>query len=68
MKLTEAQKRELKRIERRDWPAGEPRRGWVHKSALAFLERHKLVEGRFPDILHLTDKGRAALSDGGANG
>lgn len=62
MKLSKAQIDALKMVERRDWPAGEPRVSWFHKSTLAVLLRHDLVEERFPGILHLTNAGRQALA------
>lgn len=61
VKLTETQKRALALIAKRDWPAGEPRRTWINKPTLAVLERLSLVEERFPDVLYLTNAGRAAL-------
>lgn len=68
MKLTEAQRHALKMIEKRDWPAGEPRRSWFNKSTFAVIQRFGLVEERFPGIVHLSPAGRAALSDGGEHG
>lgn len=62
MKLSKAQIGALKMVERRNWPAGEPRASWFHKSTLAVLLRHDLVEERFPGILHLTDAGRQTLA------
>ncbi len=63
VKLTKAQISTLKMIDKRDYPAGEPRRSWFTKSTLAVLERHKLVEERFPGILHLSTAGRSALNE-----
>lgn len=64
MRLTEAQFRALAIVKRRDWPAGAPRRSWINKTTLSVLERHGLVEERFPGVLHLTPAGRAALTEG----
>ncbi|PWL18874.1 hypothetical protein DKP76_07380 [Falsochrobactrum shanghaiense] len=64
MKLTVAQILALQKVERRDWPAGEPRRSWINKATLSVLERLGLVEEHFPDILHLTDAGRQDLKGG----
>lgn len=61
MKLTKAQIAALKMVEKRDWPAGEPRRSWFNKATLAVIERLFLVEERFPGNIYLTDAGRAAL-------
>lgn len=63
MNLTEAQIKALKMVERRNWPAGEPRVSWFHKSTLAVLLRHELVDERFPGILHLSSAGRKALEE-----
>ena len=63
MKLTKAQIDALKMIERRDWPAGEPRVSWFRKATLTALLRHALVEERFPSILHLTPAARRALEE-----
>ena len=65
MKLSKAQIDALKMVERRDWPAGEPRVSWFRRSTLAVLLRHKLVEERFPGILHLSDAGHQALASKG---
>lgn len=61
VKLTKAQIAALRMVEKRDWPAGEPRRSWFNKATLAAIERLDLVEERFPGIIYLTDAGRAAL-------
>lgn len=61
MKLSKAQHSALRMIEKRDWPAGEPRRSWFHGKTLAVLMRLALVEERFHDALYLTPAGRAAL-------
>jgi len=62
-KLSRAQFHALEMVRKRDWPAGEPRRGWFAKPTLNVLFRLNLVEERFPDILHLTEAGRAALRE-----
>ena len=67
MKLTEAQINALRKAERRQWPAGEPRVSWFHAGTYAALTRMGLIEVRFPDVVHLTPAGRAAIS-GGNNG
>lgn len=61
--LTVAQRRALKMVERRDWPAGEPRVSWFHKPTYAVLKRLGLVEERLPDVVHLTPAGRLALKE-----
>lgn len=61
MKLSKAQRRALRMIQKRDWPAGEPRRDWFNVKTLAVLMRGGLVEERFPCVLYLTPAGRAAL-------
>lgn len=60
-KLTKAQVKALRMIEKRDWPAGEPKRDWFHVGTYAALYRAGLIEERFPQIVHLTPAGRAAL-------
>lgn len=62
-KLTPSQVAALKMIERRNWPAGEPRVRWFHKTTYAVLVRGGYVEERFPDVVHLTERGRAALKE-----
>lgn len=71
--LTKAQLAALKKIERRDWSAGEPRCGWFGQATLTVLRRRELVvqwhdparPGSRHDIVKLTPAGRAALSEGG---
>jgi hypothetical protein len=72
-KLTPAQQTALRTIQRRDWPAGEPRADWIHKGTLEVIERLGLAKRR-PNttgrkywdrspILDLTPAGRSALGN-----
>ncbi len=71
-KLTKAQLKALCMVQRRDWPAGEPRLSWLHQSTKDALIRQCLIVPRadsgYPGverstaIAELTDAGRAALS------
>lgn len=74
-KLTEPQIRALRMVERRDWPAGEPRIGWISHSTRAVLLRRGLIQTRpgttntraaftpyATEIVDLTDAGRQALT------
>lgn len=71
--LTKAQVSALKTVERRDWPAGEPRIGWLPVATARVLRRLGLIEERpgtaatdifwkKSPIVDLTDAGREALS------
>ena len=68
---SEARMRALRQIERRDWPAGEPRLGWLHAGTAKALLRDGLIAERpgtdnparnLTCIVDLTDAGRAALA------
>lgn len=61
-KLTRPQIDALRMIEKRDWPAGEPQISWFRMTTYAALVRGGLVEERFPNIVHLSPAGRAALA------
>lgn len=71
-KLTKAQVSALKRVERRDWPAGEPRIDWIPRPTATALVRRDLIAPRpgtagkpfswSKEIVDLTEAGRAALS------
>lgn len=71
VKLTDAQRRALKKVAKRDCPAGEPRLDWLNSAtAQALLSRNLITERPgtaghpFPwskAIVDLTDAGRAAL-------
>lgn len=74
MKLTKAQRGALEMVARRDWPAGEPRLGWIYRQTATVLLQRGLIaerEGterttahcRKSAIVDLTDAGRKALSD-----
>jgi len=73
MKLTDAQIRGLEFIAKRDWPAGEPRLSWLHKSTWRKLEANGLAVLRLGSeeprgfnatcIVDLTEAGRTFLSD-----
>lgn len=76
-KLTAAQIAGLNLVAKRDWPAGEPRIGWMNCATANVLRRHGLIEeregtaviGEFRSqspIVDLTDAGRAALADAAA--
>ena len=67
----EPRMRALRMIERRDWPAGEPRFGWLHAGTAKALLRDGLIAERpgtdnparnLTCIVDLTDAGRAALA------
>lgn len=62
-KLSKAQRDALKMVLMRNWPGGEPRVSWFRVTTYAALVRLGLVEERFPDIVHLTEAGRAALKE-----
>lgn len=62
-KLTDAQVSALKMVQKRDWPAGEPKIRWFHKATWGVLHKRRLVEERFPGTAHLTDAGRRALAE-----
>ena len=74
MKLTDAQIRALKMVERRNWPAGQPRLGWLNKATARVLLAKGLISERSGTVSHtswertqivdLTDAGRAALEQG----
>ncbi len=67
---TKSQIRVMEHIERRDWPAGEPRTNWFNKATIrVLLSRGWIVEragtsvGVFRGkIVDLTDSGRAVLA------
>jgi hypothetical protein len=69
-KLTKAQFDALKLVEKRNWPAGEPRIGWLHLATARVLKgRDLIVERAGTDptgwdtpIVDLTPAGRAALA------
>ena len=69
MKLTQNHIMELRKVAKRDWPAGEPRMTWQDRRWAASLLRGKLVE-LLPgtatkcgdEIVVLTDAGHAALA------
>lgn len=66
---THAQREALRMVEKRDWPAGEPRVTWINKATARVLLREGLIAER-PDtadrwrgnIIDLTPAGRAALA------
>ncbi|WP_374453778.1 hypothetical protein [Phenylobacterium sp.] len=74
-KLTEPQMHALRMVERRDWPAGEPRIGWISSSTRRVLLGKGLIQTRpgtakkraaftpyATEIVDLTDAGRQALT------
>lgn len=70
-KLTKAQWRALRKISRRDWPAGEPRLDWLNRATASVLLRLGMITERegtagspfswSAPIVDLTEAGRAAL-------
>lgn len=66
---TAAQVDGLRMVAKRDWPAGEPRVGWINMATARVLLREELIAER-PDsadrmggnILDLTPAGRAVLA------
>lgn len=68
--ISNAQLRALHFVAKRDWPAGEPRLGWLHKTTGAALLRLGLItarpgseDGRYQQtpVVDLTDAGRARI-------
>ena len=64
-KLTKAQMDALRKVQRRNWPAGEPSIDWLNRPTAAVLFRRGLISVRDPghamSIVDLTDAGRSAL-------
>ena len=71
MALTVNQVRMLKIVEKRDWPAGEPRRSWLHATSaktlfcMGLISERPNTEGGLHHscIVDLTDLGREALAN-----
>lgn len=66
---TAAQIDAMRKVEKRDWPAGEPRVGWINKATASVLLREGLIVERpgtadrwCGNILDLTPAGRATLA------
>lgn len=61
MILSRTQVEALKMVEKRDWPAGEPQAGWFNVATYQVIKRKGLVEELPSGVVHLTQRGRAAL-------
>ena len=69
-KLTKAQMQQLARVAKRDWPVGEPRLRWLHKSSArvlwdgGYIVERPGTESKYDGscIVDLTPAGRLALS------
>jgi hypothetical protein len=61
-KISKAQIKALRMVEKRDWPAGEPKDFWFNVRTLKALRTLNLVSIRQNSIVDLTDAGRAAIA------